>query len=223
MSKGKAKKGKLSSKDKKTYSSGRVKRGKAPERVLTTSQYRKALPELRRDFHDRCAYCMRHIGTETEMQVDHFDPRMKQDKIQVYSNLFLADAHCNGAKSDEWPTDEERAAGCRFLNCCEEEDYDKVIFEDFDTHELIGTTTAAKYHIEVIDLNDPGLILERKHRFDMLAKLNALLDKTSSDPVEQKLVSDIADLVKDLIPPIKGPPGTWTELPIVTGIKVKTK
>ena len=164
------------------YSKGRVKRGPAPLASLTRKTYRKALPELRRDFQDRCAYCMRHIGTKTDMQIDHFDPRKKNDKIQIYANLFLSDAHCNRAKSDIWPTDEEQRLGCRFLNCCNEQDYGESIFEDPVTHKLVGTTPAAIFHIETIDLNDPGLVNERKIRNEMTKNINDLQTRLGNDP-----------------------------------------
>lgn len=196
----------------KCYSKGRVKRGSAPIAQLKRTSYRKALPELRRDFEDRCAYCMRHIGTETEMHVDHFDPRRKKLKRQEYSNLFLADAHCNCAKGETWPTAEDQAAGCHFLNCCDEYDYGKSIFEDPITHELIGTTPAAIYHIDTIDLNDPGLIAERKSRAEIFSRLDHLKkgSKHSSDMAES--VNRLIEMAKDLIPVIPAPPGYWTIL-----------
>ena len=196
-------------KEAKASSKGRVTRGPAPRVKLTEKRYRKALPELRRDFGDRCAYCMKHLATESEMQVEHFDPRQKKDKIQNYSNLFLAGAHCNGAKHDAWPTKEEQELGCRFLNCCEEQDYDGVIFEDPETHLLVGTSVAARYHIETIDLNDPGLVAERKKRFQIAKTILSLKERVLKDPSAQKLLDDLAAQLKDFIPIIKTPPGTW--------------
>lgn len=193
----------------KYYSKGRVKRGPAPLVQLKRTSYRKALPELRRDFEDRCAYCMRRIGTETEMHVDHFDPRKKKLKRQEYSNLFLADAHCNCAKGDTWPTTDEQAAGCRFLNCCDEYDYGTSIFEDPTTHELVGTSPAATYHIEIIDLNDPGLIEERRSRAEILGNLAYLKEKSRCNPDMTEAVEKVLDMAKDLIPDIPGPPGYW--------------
>lgn len=194
---------------KRYYSAGRVKRGPAPLVKLTRTKYRSALPELRRDFEDRCAYCMRHIGTKTEMQVDHFDPTQKSARLQVYSNLFLADAHCNGAKSDTWPTDEERRMGIRFLDCCNEQDYGASIFEDPKTHELIGTTPAAIYHIETIDLNDPGLIEERRVRYELFAELE-LLEGERLDDKMKEILRVLRDELKNCIPRIDPPPGYWT-------------
>ena len=197
---------------KKIYSQGRVKRGPAPMVQLKQKSYRKALPELRRDFEDRCAYCMRHIGTKTEMQIDHFDPRKKGDKIQVYSNLFLSDAHCNGAKHNIWPTPEEQAAGCRFLNCCDEYDYGTVIFEDPQTHELEGMSSAAIYHIEMIDLNDPGLVDARRFRAEIMAKLEYARGEAESSPKIMEAVNKLLEMAHGLIPDIPAPPGYWTIL-----------
>lgn len=203
---------KSQNKPQKYYSNGRVKRGPAPFAPLKKASYRKALPELRRDFDDRCAYCMRHIGTETEMHIDHFDPRKKKSKRQEYANLFLADAHCNCAKGDAWPTPEESDAGCRFLNCCDEYDYGTVIFEEPITHELIGVTPAAIYHIETIDLNDPGLIEERKSRAEILGKLEYLKEIAKHDPDMHEAVDKLFDEAKGLIPDIPPPHRYWTML-----------
>ncbi len=196
-------------KPRKFYSSGRVKRGAAPLVRITKDKYRRALPELRRDFEDRCAYCMRHICTETEMQVDHFDPRRKKDKLQVYSNLFLSDAHCNGAKSDSWPTDAEIKDGIRFINCCEEQDYGEQIFEDPKTHELVGTTPAAIYHIDTIDLNDPGLVNERRYRYELFAKLDYLAEGELTPDMKQ-VVDSLRDELKRCIPRIPPPENYWS-------------
>ena len=196
----------------KYYSKGRVKRGPVPIVPLKRTSYRRALPELRRDFDDRCAYCMRHIGTETEMHVDHFDPRKKKNKRQEYSNLFLADAHCNCAKGDTWPTSDEQSEGCRFINCCDEYDYGNVIFEGPRTHELIGTSSAAKYHIDIIDLNDPGLVEERKSRAEILVKLDYLRGRAALNPEMAEAVNKVSELAKDLIPDIPAPPGYWSTM-----------
>ena len=64
------------------------------------------------------------------MEIDHFDPRKKEDFIQQYENLFLAKRHCNGAKSKFWPSGAEQALGLRYLNPCREQDYGVHIFED---------------------------------------------------------------------------------------------
>ena len=86
---------------------GRIQRGPAPAKRLTRRNYRKvALEPLRRDFQDRCAYSCQHLnraGGLKCMEIDHFDPRLKNKFIQRYDNLFLSTRHCNGAKAQVWP------------------------------------------------------------------------------------------------------------------------
>lgn len=117
-----------------------------------------------RDFGGRCAYSMQHSSRAGKLEVDHFDPRRKKDLIQEYRNLFPASRHCNGKKSDTWPNKAEAAAGCRFLNPCEEMDYGEQIFEDVATHRLVGTTPAAVWHIRMCGLNADHLVDERRRR-----------------------------------------------------------
>jgi hypothetical protein len=106
------------------------------------------------------------------MEVDHFNPNKKDETIQQYANLFPATRHCNGAKRDRWPTNKDRKAGARFLNCCEEADYGVHIFEDPDNHELVGVTPEGRYHVRNCDLNAPHLVAERAER----AKIRWLLE-----------------------------------------------
>jgi hypothetical protein len=149
------------------------------------------------------------VGGPRSKQIDHFDPRRKKDLIQKYTNLFLASAHCNGAKSDTWPTTQEEKKGIRFLNCCRERDYGAVIFEDPTTHMLEGTTPAARWHIEMLDLNADHLITERADR----ARLRKLLTEKSLMPrpgfdTEQlsACIEALRKLVESMIPPIPSRP-----------------
>jgi len=87
---------------------------------------------------------MQHQSHSGPLEVDHFDPRRKNDLTQDYENLFPASRHCNGKKADTWPTRSELAVGCRFLNPCQEMDYGEQIFEAPESHELVGVTPAAK-------------------------------------------------------------------------------
>jgi len=136
------------------------------------------------------------------MEVDHFNPRRKRDTIQRYSNLFLATRHCNGAKRDRWPSGRERQLGARFLNCCEETDYGVHIFEDPDTHEVVGVTPAGRYHVRNCDLNARHLVEERAER----ARLRTILDAKPirikrgwSLPEEARALRSV---VERMIPPI---------------------
>ena len=80
------------------------------------------------------------------MEVDHFDPRKKNDPIQQYSNLMLSSRHCNGAKSSFWPSESQGQRGLRLLNPCEEPDYGVHVFEDASTNELVGASPTGEFH-----------------------------------------------------------------------------
>jgi hypothetical protein len=107
---------------------------------------------------------MQHSEHAGPLEVDHFDPRLKNAYIQDYENLFPASRHCNGKKWNHWPNRAELANGCRFLNPCKEIDYGEQIFEARATHELVGTNPAARWHIRICGLNSQHLIAERAKR-----------------------------------------------------------
>jgi hypothetical protein len=159
---------------------------------------------------------MRHLEFDSIMQVDHFDPREKKNAIQRYSNLFLADSRCNLSKSDTWPNEDEKRQGLRFLDCCAEQDYDECIFEHPETHELVGTTPAARYHIDTIDLNSPELIEQRQKRSEYLLTISDITQvaKKFSPPdvqaVVNKVLADLKPHLKEYIPFIKAPPSQET-------------
>jgi hypothetical protein len=179
---------------------GRVRRVHCPERSFTKYTYRQALPFLRSDFADRCAYSMQHYyhtGGLKCMEVDHFNPHLKKETIHAYDNLFLASRHCNGAKGDYWPDDEDVRKGLRFLNPCTEIDYGIQLLEDSVTHELVGTTPAGRFHIHLCDLNAPHLIEERRLRFH-LGNLNRKL--VISEHEVKQLIDRIESFLIPAIP-----------------------
>jgi hypothetical protein len=140
-------------------------------------------------------------------EVDHFDPRKKSDKTQDYDNLFLSSRHCNGSKWHTWPSIEQQKKGIRFLNCCQEDDYGVCIFEDKKSHELIGTTPAAKWHILNLDLNAAFLVKERRKRAEIMDLLSRSVQiKTAPSNATLQLLSDTLSALKsakeDLIPDI---------------------
>ncbi len=101
------------------------------------------------------------------MQVDHFNPKLKNAARHRYKNLMLACVRCNLEKSDLWPTRAEIRNGLRFLNCTEEQDYGVHIFEDRSTGRLYGKTPAGTFHIDVSDLNSPYFQRRRRERSDL--------------------------------------------------------
>ena len=188
----------------------RVRRGEPPKGKLNSKNYRRrALPALLRDFERRCAYSRRHeqqAGGLTHMEVDHFNPTLPGRLGNKYSNLFLSTRHCNLKKHAYWPTPADQKKGIRFLNCCEEMDYGVHIFENPETHELVGVTPAGRYHIIACDLNADHLVTERRER----SLLRALLTRTvaivrptadlGSLRASLKLLGSIVDR---MIPPIR--------------------
>ncbi len=191
----------------------RIRRGPPPDKRLTRRNYRKAAIEaLRRDFQDRCAYSCQHLnraGGLRCMEIDHFDPRLKDKFIQRYDNLFLATRHCNGAKGDTWPTRAEQALGLRFLNSCAEQDYGKHIFEDPETHRLVGVTHAGRYHIRMLDLNADHLVAERGERAKirtLLTRLAFMLKRGRSEAKAVELIAALRRQVEEMMP-------TFADLP----------
>lgn len=175
----------------------RVVRKNRPTKKITKNNYRKAsFSYLFLDFDGRCAYSMQKVEGKSA-EVDHFNPHKKCDQIQDYNNLFLASRHCNGSKWHTWPSPAQQKKGIRFLNCCEEEDYGECIFEDKNSHELIGTTPAAIWHIITLDLNASFLVKERRKR----AEIKEILSR----PVQLRngLASDIMQLLSDALAALK--------------------
>jgi hypothetical protein len=142
------------------------------------------------------------------MEIDHFNPNKKRNLIQQYENLFLATRHCNGAKRDRWPSNKERQLGVRFLNCCEETDYGVHIFEDPQTHELVGITPAGRYHVRNCDLNAPHLVEERAERAKLWRLLEGIPVRIKQQgwslPTEALALNDVADKMIPRIPYLSG-------------------
>jgi hypothetical protein len=189
----------------------RINRGPKPEIALTFRNYRKALPELRRDFQDRCAYSMQHIsraGGIQNMDVDFFDPRRGKKGVVDYNNLFLASHHCNIAKGDFWPSKQELASGIRLLNPCEEMDYGVHIFEDPITHNLVGVTPSGRIQIRVLALNAPHLVEERRQRSELWATFTKLKAEAEAKnlSIAKGLLEQLEEVLRYSIPPIPPPP-----------------
>jgi len=160
-----------------------------------------------RDFSGRCAYSMQHHSRSGPLEVDHFDPRRKKDLMQDYGNLFPASRYCNGKKSDNWPTKTESAAGCRFLNPCQEVDYGEQIFEDPLSHQVVGVTRAARWHIRMCGLNADHLIDERRRRAAHWQTLRGKAVRAKGDhQTVAELIAKFRQEVELMIPEIRAMP-----------------
>lgn len=193
----------------------RIVRGKPPsilgkKKILTDNNYRTASKKcLDRDFGRRCAYTMiteQHAGGSIGLEVDHFDPTLKGRKRHKYKNLFRALRFCNRRKADSWPTREEQSQGIRFLNPCEEWDYDLQdeleegqIFMDPDTCEVWSLTPAARYHIEMLGLNEDFILEERRQARDLQEIMQASEYRLAKNDVS---VNEI-DYIKKMIGSLK--------------------
>lgn len=102
------------------------------------------------------------------MEVEHFDPRKKKHLFQDYQSYNLSSRHCNSCKGKHWSNHPE----ARFLNPSFEEDYGVHIFEDPDSHKLVGVTPAGIYHVLKCGLNAPHLVKERQERWQISQTLN---------------------------------------------------
>lgn len=187
----------------------RVVRRNVPRGKITRSNYRKrALPSLLKDFEHRCAYSMLHEdngGGRSAMDVDHFDPRIKDKYNQPYSNLFLACRHCNGKKQDLWPTPEMRKKEIRFLDCTKEFDYGLHIFEDPVSHKVFGTTPAGVYHVRVMDLNADVFVKHRQLRAEVAEARAKTPQGSIFKPirdVSEKLANIMIPMIPYAVPPL---------------------
>ncbi len=190
----------------------RIIRKRKPKKKYTQNTYRKSLPYLLEDFNRRCAYSLQHVdkvGMKI-MEVDHFNPTLKNAARHRYENLLPATRHCNGSKGQAWPSKEARKQRVRFLNPCVEADYGVQIFEDPNTHELVGTSPAARFHIRVLALNAPFLVNERKERAQLRNLLAptvvTITNETTANAILSENLAMMDDHLARMIPPIDPPP-----------------
>lgn len=151
---------------------------------------------------------MRHMLSlgETAMEIDHFNPKLKGRARHSYKNLLLACRICNSSKSDIWPTADQRRRDIRFINPCGEMDYGVHIFEDPETHELVGETPAGKFQIDICDLNNETFIHERKARSLLLASLKSPLKFKGSWHILKTATDMLVGPTGTFIPEIPPPP-----------------
>lgn len=196
-----------------TFSNPRIKRGSGPGGKLTDSNVRdRALGFLRNDFEDRCAYSMRHTennGGIRQMEVDHFDPRLRRRARNAYTNLMLATRHCNLMKGSTWSKPvAEKAGSVDLLNPCEEQDYGEHLFEDPMTNELVAVTERGRLQIDVMDLNHETFVNERRERARYLAKRRSPAMITGSYVEVLSLLEIADDRYARCIPEIPPPPAS---------------
>lgn len=174
----------------------RLERGKPVSAQYPKTKYRQALPSLLMETGDRCGYSLQHVldlGLKS-MEVDHINPKLRHPFRNRHGNLITASRHCNGAKSDTWPSAEDRKAGLYLINPYEEADYGKHIIEDRATGILSGKTIAGKWHIEILDLNAAHLVTKRLDRTQLGNAFLAAAMASGTDSTNELLRAVIAKL-----------------------------
>ncbi len=168
------------------------------QRTYRVGRHRDAFPLLKEEFAGRCVYSGQHssrAGGDSQMEVDHFDPKTKTKSKQDYFDYVLATAHCNGKKSN-YPlvrnTRKKIRSAVDLINPCEEKDYGYHIFEDPNSCRIWGATERGINHIRQLDLNAPHFIEERSQRaYDWsLIENPSPIRATPKEPLEK-----IADII----------------------------
>ncbi len=139
---------------------------------------------------------VRDFGIRT-MEVDHFNPTLKHPARNLHGNLIPASRHCNGFKSQTWPTQDQQAKGLRFINPYQETDYGFHIFEARKTGKLVGKTPTGRWHVEMLDLNAEHLVLKRLDRTNLANFLKTCAYVSGADPT-----NGVYDALTTLLPAV---------------------
>ena len=77
--------------------------------VVSKSDYKDYLQELKEDFRGICGYCGKSEQvTKNAFEIDHFTPRAIAPELEKkYSNLVYCCYTCNRKKSSKWPTNDK--------------------------------------------------------------------------------------------------------------------
>ena len=136
-----------------------------PTPAVRGKHYRRFHPYVRRDFEERCAYCLIPEHWEEAFELDHFRPRpLFGDLVNNFHNLYYACRKCNGYKHDHWPSEKERALGYGFVDlCCDDVQGHFALMSDGS---LKGLTPSAEWTIDRIRLNRSHLVTMRRFLFN---------------------------------------------------------
>lgn len=122
------------------------------------TRYQRYKPILREDFVYRCAYCQTHervFGELRHMTIDHLRPKEMFPRLRTeYANLYYCCAACNTYKGEQWPSDEEVAAGDRFVDVCQDEWGDHLQVVD---GVVTGTTAPGRFTADALVFDRPEL------------------------------------------------------------------
>jgi hypothetical protein len=135
------------------------------------------------------------------MEVDHFDPRTRNNLIQQYEDFLLAHRHCNNRKRRFFPTPEQQALGIRLINPCLEHDYGVHLFEDLSTGMLVSTTPPGITQIRRLGLNDDFLVRLRRRRTELFQIVEELRGAGVEEITIQREIVNYGPVIPIIPPP----------------------
>lgn len=136
---------------------------------------------------------------EDSFGVDHYRPKeLFPDFRNEYKNLFYCCNQCNWHKRKFWPNANQRRKAIFIPNPC-----DHIMFEHlrFADENVEGRSSAGKFSIELLDLNDPKSIEFREYVHDMIALCEKQLfeiQQTTKRLVSHLTQSIISDSDKEI-------------------------
>jgi hypothetical protein len=134
------------------------------------------------DFGFRCVFC---LASEPEVgdlepfggfEIEHFKPQSQFGWLKnYYRNLLWACHACNRAKGNTWPSQEELAAGWRFVDPCADAPGDHLALSSGGLQ--VGPVDGSKvgdFTITEVDLNSDVQIERRKERMKVTKAVHVI-------------------------------------------------
>lgn len=179
-------------------------RNAVPVRTCTRKyeNYRSYKEHLQKDFNKRCGYCDDRdviCGGKKGFHIDHFRPQTPFKHLENdYSNLVYACSYCNGGKSNDWPSGDEK------LNIIDSKGYIDPCETDFDNHlerydygKIRPKTEVGKYMFNKLKLGLKRHELAWKYEQleNLLSKLSGELESFSDTLDRKNLLRDKLQMV----------------------------
>ena len=182
-----------------------------PKRIY--KDYRSYRLSLRRDFKNRCAYCLTHeffVGGAAGFEIDHYRPQKglyaRPDLEAEYSNLYWACRECNSNKSDGWPSLEDETQGLCYIDPCKPEGDHEKHWRFHRNGILESLTFAGEYTEEKLMLWRPFLQNRRQQQFSDQEEEQMISDKLKLKYVDAErhaeLEHRLAEIRERLRPPV---------------------
>jgi 5-methylcytosine-specific restriction endonuclease McrA len=182
--------------------------------VPALDDYTEYRSYLRSDFRYRCAYCLTHEYYFLDGdggEIDHHrplnpSPRGSKDfshLVNVYDNLYWTCSKCNRSKGNRWPTDEQYAAGSRFLDPCREDH--EAHWQTNSDGTIIALTETGRYTIRTVRLDRPFLNRRRAELYQdqkLLAKIEQEMERHDISAEHRRTLQEHLETVrKRIFPP----------------------